>query len=100
MPNFSDKEKYVLHYENLELYLRLGLGIVENTSHIKTQSIAMAKTICWIQHRKKYRSRKKEYKDIKALYKLIIHVVYDKTMENVGNRIDAKLVSNKKGYLR
>ena len=30
----------------------------------------------------------------------MIHVVYGKAMENVGNRIDAKLVNNKKGYLR
>ena len=26
-PNFFDKEKYVLHYENLQLYLRLGLKL-------------------------------------------------------------------------
>ena len=25
VPNFFDKENYVLHYENLQLYLRLGL---------------------------------------------------------------------------
>ena len=25
VPNFFDKERYVLHYENLKLYLRLGL---------------------------------------------------------------------------
>ena len=25
VPNFFDKEKYVTHYENLQLYLRLGL---------------------------------------------------------------------------
>ena len=25
VPNFSDKEKYVLHFQNLRLYLRLGL---------------------------------------------------------------------------
>ena len=27
VPNLSDKAKYVLHYENLELYLRLGLKL-------------------------------------------------------------------------
>ena len=26
-PTFFDKEKYVLHYENLQLYLRLGLKL-------------------------------------------------------------------------
>ena len=25
MPNFFGEEKYMLHYENLQLYLRLGL---------------------------------------------------------------------------
>ena len=27
VPNVFDKEKYVLHYENLQLYLRLGLKL-------------------------------------------------------------------------
>ena len=27
MPKFFDKEKYVLHYENLQLYLREGLKL-------------------------------------------------------------------------
>ena len=27
MPNFLDKGKYVLHYEYLQLYLRLGLKL-------------------------------------------------------------------------
>ena len=27
VPSFFDKEKYVLHYKNLQLYLRLGLKL-------------------------------------------------------------------------
>ena len=27
VPNFFDKEKYVIHFENLKLYLRLGLKL-------------------------------------------------------------------------
>ena len=27
VPNFFDKENYVLHYEHLQLYLRLGLKL-------------------------------------------------------------------------
>ena len=27
VPNFFDREKYVIHYENLQLYLRLGLKL-------------------------------------------------------------------------
>ena len=39
-------------------------------------------------------------KDGKVLYKLMNNVVYDKNMKNLRNRIDVKLVSNKKNYLK
>ena len=55
VPNFYDKEKYMIHYENLQLYLRLELKL-KNISSIRIQSVSMAKTICWIQHKKKNRS--------------------------------------------
>ena len=35
LPNFFDKEKYLLHYENLQLYLRLRLKLKKNTSRIR-----------------------------------------------------------------
>ena len=35
MPNFFDKEKYLIHYENLQLYLRLGLKLKINTLRIR-----------------------------------------------------------------
>ena len=39
-------------------------------------------------------------KDGKALYKLMKNAVYEKSMKKVRNRIDVKLVSNKKNYLK
>ena len=62
--------------------------------------MSMAKTLCRIQHIKKNRSRKNGEKDGKALYKLMNNAVYGKTIENLRNRIDVKLVSNKKDYLK
>ena len=45
VPNFFDKEKYVIHCENVQLYLRLGLKL-KNISCIRIQSNLIAKAIC------------------------------------------------------
>ena len=58
----------------------------------------MVKTIHWISHAKKNRSRKNGVKDGKAFYKLIKKILYGKTIENLRNSIDIRLVNknNKK----
>ena len=60
----------------------------------------MAKTICWIQTQKWIELEKTCDKDRKALYKLMNNGAYRKTMENLRNKIDVKLVTNKKNYLK
>ena len=59
VPRFFDKERYVVHYENLQRYLRLGLKVKKNTSRIRIQSVTMVKTIYRLQHIQKDRCSKK-----------------------------------------
>ena len=101
VPNFSDKENYVLHYKNLQLILE---------TRIRTKKIHRVLEFNQSQWLKPYiefntpkrieaEKEKKEDKDVKALYKLMNNAIYGKTMENVRNRINVKLVNNEKSYL-
>ena len=61
----------------------------------------MPKTICWFQcAKKKIEAEKNGEKDGKELYKLINNFLYGKTMEDLRNRINFRLVRTKKDYLK
>ena len=101
MPNFFDKEKYVIHYENLKLYLRLRLKLKKIHRVLEfNQSQWLNQYVEFNTKKNRKKNRKNGHKDGKVLYKLMNNAVYGKTMENVGNRIDVKLVSNKKDCLK
>ena len=52
-------------------------------------------------HKKELKQKKKNGdRDGKELYKFMGNAVYEKTKKNLRKRIDVKLVSNKKGYLK
>ena len=50
--------------------------------------------------KKRIDAEKNDYKDEKALYKLMNNAVYGKTTENLSNRTDVKLENNKKDYMK
>ena len=63
----------------------------------------MTKTVCSIQHTKKNRRIEEETngeKDGKALLKLMNKAVYGEAMKNVRNKINLKIGSNEKDYLK
>ena len=97
MPNLFDKEQYVIHYENIQLYLRLGLKLKKIHCVLEFNQSQWLKTIYWIQHTKKAEKKDNEGK---VLYKFMNNAISRKAMENLTDRINANLVNNEKDYLR
>ena len=69
VPNFFDKEKYMLHYENLQFSLRLGLKLKKIHRVLEFNQSQWLKPCIEFNTKKNIRSREKECKDGKALYK-------------------------------
>ena len=99
MPNFFDREKYGIHYGNLQLYLRLGLKLKKIRRVLELNQSQWLKPYVEFNTQKRIEEEKNGDKDGKALYTSMSNAVCGKTMENLRNRIDVKLVSNKKDYL-
>ena len=82
VPNLFDKEKYVIYYENLQLYLRLGLKLKRNLVY----RVLEFNQSQWLKQYVEFDSKKKKRieaekngdKDGKALYKLMNNDVYRK----------------------
>ena len=95
MLEFFGKEKYVIYYENLKLYLRLALK--PKKKHVLELNQAQWLVQCVeFNIKKRIEAEKNGAKYGKALDKLMNNVVYGKTMGILRSRIDVKLVSNKK----
>ena len=80
MRNVFDKEKFVIHYENLQFYLRLGLKLKEIHRVLELNQSKLAK------------AEKMVTKIVQINEK---HCVW-KNNQNLRKRITVKLVNNKK----
>ena len=93
IPNLFDKEKYIAHHENLKLYEELGLKIKKIQRGIRFREEPWMKS--YIELNTRLRANGKNDFE-KNFFKLMNNSVFGKTMENIRNRVDVKLVSERK----
>ena len=91
IPNLWDKNKYVLHYKNLIQYLSLGMKLKKIHRGIKFIESDFLKP--YIDKNTKLRTQAKNNFE-KDFFKLMNNSVFGKTMENIRNRVNVKLVDS------
>ena len=92
IPTLGDKQKYVLHRENLKLYLSLGLKLKWIHRGIKFREKPWMRS--YIELNTDLRTKGKNDFE-KDFFKLMNNSVFGKTMENIRNRVDVRLVGNR-----
>jgi hypothetical protein len=91
IPNLKDKTRYIVHYKNLQLYMKLGLKLTKIHRGIKFYQAAwMKKYIDFNTEMRKLATSAFE----KDLFKLLNNAVFGKTMENLRMYREVKLVTN------
>ena len=90
MPNLRDKNKYVIHYRNLIQCLKAGMKLKKIHRGIKFIERAWLKP--YIDKNTYLRTQAKNNFE-KDFFKLMNNSVFGKTMENIRNRVDVKLVN-------
>ena len=82
----------------LDFYLKLGLKLKKMNLLLEFNQSQWLKPYLQFNTHKRNWKRKTGDKDGKALYKLMNNAIYGKTMKNLRNRIDVRLVNNKKDF--
>ena len=90
IPNLNDKKNYVIHHETLKLYLSLGLKLTKIHRGITFEESAWLKPYIDLNTNLRAKATNDFEKDF---FKLMNNSVFGKTMENIRNRVDIRLVT-------
>ena len=91
IPNLRSKNNYVIHYKNLMQCLKAGLKLKKIHRGIKFEESAWLKP--YIDKNTNLRTKAKNNFE-KDFFKLMNNAVFGKTMENIRNRVNVKLVNS------